>query len=328
MKPSTAFTAVAVLWLWVASLPLPAATPDGYPYTRRCSRLFLSDAEFAAELGYSIVDLTAPQAIDRTARSEPAGKYYYLISRDRMTDPIFREHLSSSSAKLVLSSPGEESAVREWISTFAERVRVVLAIPTDAEAVARMYGAHLSGSEREAIVGQFRRVRRTLKPEPRVDVLVMGGSPSWQAAALRELERARADELVVFVGHNEAGRLKFADGSSLELGELVRHAKVQGKTALVISCDTLEHFPRELTGVASQGTLDPDAVALAIRGAGKLLRKRQGLYLGDYLHALESELREAGDPSLARAKWLLRLAAGGTVVVGIPIAMVEEDEKR
>lgn len=56
------------------------------------------------------------------------------------------------------------------------------------------------------------------------------------AVALRkELERSEA-AYALFVGHNESGKFKFLDGTSMSLADIAEHATVTQKIPIFISC--------------------------------------------------------------------------------------------
>jgi hypothetical protein len=118
-------------------------------------------------------------------------------------------------------------------------IEIVAAVPNNKAGVAKAYRPQTA--EITAVVREYESIANQLSAIPNSSVLTQSSSGG---ATIREtlLKRAGANQkkqLLVVVGHNVDGILRFPDGSSLKVADLADTASKSGRPVLVLSCETM-----------------------------------------------------------------------------------------
>lgn len=237
------------------------AADSSYQFTSSCNRAFLSDKEFWDSTGFSVIDLTKTGENKAAEDQKVAEKQFFVVNRDILEKSDIRERLTKSPSKLVIASSGSQNDIVNYLTSSFDRTRILLVAPLDSEGVTRMYKNDLTRTETEGIKAHFKRAKDALTGLTNLVLLESSSSKPIREVLLSKIHEAKEGELFIIIAHNDDGVLKFPDGTSLSIGDLAQSAKTENKQAMVISCDTINHLPKEITGIASVGLLDPEVVA-------------------------------------------------------------------
>jgi hypothetical protein len=279
--------------------------------------------------GYSFIDITSSAYNGRYD-----AKTFFFLDRNKLQNEENQAVFSTHPSKLVIASPGGIKAVKEYVSTPIARTEILFIVPTDDDGVKNMFG-----TANPDFSFHFNTAKAILEPLPNVKFIEREIHPS-SIPSEKQMKDALIDRinqiilsnplsingktLILIVGHNENGELKFPDGSSVAIDHLYSFADC----LTVISCETIQHLPENLTGIASVVPLDAVDVAHALVQAELGTYGRKATYLGDYYHMLECGLNGADNARLNHAKIILGLVGTGvTVGVVVPVVFANNDDK-
>jgi len=284
--------------------------------------LFIGPYHGADYIFYDLTTRREKTAIPPNASGE---KNFCYIDLKILANDEMREALANIPATLLIASSGQQRAANEYLRSCFTQSRIVLALPPDSASAGRMFGCVTNDSRlQSAIVEQFARVKTVLSGFTNITCLERPKPTHSVAASLLTIMQGPG-QLFVVIAHNENGMLRLPDGSELSIEVLTEHAKQHRKMLIIISCDTAFCLPRDFTGVASIGSLDPEAAAQGIMKAEHLAASQSYTYLGEYLKAVETGMRQA---SPSRVKLIL-VASGSTVaMIAIPVIIQQLEKEK
>lgn len=141
-----------------------------------------------------------------------------------------------------------------------------------------VYGTNITASK----VGELAATKKAMAD------LGAGKGPKLSAAALpAQLEKSNA-EYVIFVGHNEEGTFKFADGTSMSLSDMTEIATRAQKIPIFISCGA-KSYVSEAIGVhrelgVSEAIAATKVVVSFVKSRDRVSAQQIQEHLSDFNH--------------------------------------------
>lgn len=129
---------------------------------------------------------------------------------------------------------------------------------------------------------------------------------------------------MIIIGHNEGGRLRLLDGSSIHLNDLAARVRDRGALPVIVSCKSREYTTVPAVGLPFAVTYS-EAVALAahVNRVLSRLATEHKLNLTDLQAALESQVNAFKPDVEVKAAILAKKTSGGLVILAIILVLCE-----
>jgi hypothetical protein len=210
------------------------------------------------------------------------SKQVLVLDRPAFDDPGLRGRLSRTRGRLCLKSDGDPNIFFRKI--VHQHDSVIISLPNGRDAVKKYFGL-TSDEILEPLLDQMHRVRETMAQGHNAIFFEndMPATSNYREQLLTEVQR-RNGGVLVFIGHNENGDLKFPDGSSISITELSNRADQCHVTPIILSCQTIDGFNSGDTGIISTKSVQFEELADAMISANRAMVENGCMYLGDYLY--------------------------------------------
>ena len=267
-----------------------------------------------------IVDLTSADLnAFRSGTSNAKSEDVLVINERHLDDMQFASLLQSSPALFSVASTTGSQSVSALLQSKAGHPEIVVAIPTDAQGVEKVFGIPSAAAGPavkylEDTSEQFRALHSKMLN------YALNGRPLAEVL-LSEAKRQTAEPLFV-VAHNERGMLKFPDGSTIRIDALY-HALGQ-RRGVVLSCDTIHSEVPANNALLTNRELDFRDIANGLKSAQGLLSADPNLSLGSLLFAFAKEISTGATSSAGTVK-MVAMVVGGLIVIGLLYYWVCED---
>jgi hypothetical protein len=300
-----------------------AITYRGEELRSPCKDLLLGKAA----PGYQVVDLHNRRASMVADLGELKHSQMVLLSDRDLADPKTRTALQTSQALLCLKM--EEGSAAVLGKNLHRKNPVLFAIPNDSAGINNLYPVDPNPNGLEPIIKQMNRVVTQLEPiKDRITFLSDSRSERKQRDQVIEAFGSASDYTVVtLVCHNDGGTIKFPDGSKVTLSEISELAKAKEIVPLILSCNTIDHIGPNFDGLVSTKALYFEDIAAGLVEADTLFKKGgfECCYLGDFLYALDTGMKEKGRKS---ERLGITIKSIGSVTVVVALAVIFDDDKK
>lgn len=148
--------------------------------------------------------------------------------------------------------------------------------------------------------------------------------PQRGLAHLDSFLKGSDSSFMIIIGHNEGGRLRLLDGSSIHLNDLAAKAREQGALPIIVSCKSREYTTGQTVGLPFEVSYS-EAVALATqvnRTLSRLAAERK-LNLADLQAALETEISSFKPGVKVKAATIAKKTSGGLMTLAIILVLCE-----
>jgi hypothetical protein len=268
-----------------------------------------------------VVDLSDADLNRFSAAASKAKADDILVINDHsLADPQVTSALASSPALFTVAASAGAASVNPILQSRAGRPEIVVAIPTNALGVEKVFGVPASESAPTVkYLGQTAEKFRALRNSQVLNYPLHGQSIADNL--MSKAEQQTPNPLVV-VAHNERGTLKMPDGSSIRVDALYR--ALGNRIGVVLSCDTIRSETPPTNALLTNRALDFKDVASGLASAEHLLSARPDLSLGSLLLAFTKSI-PTGESSVARTVKIIAMVSGGLIVIGLLYYWICED---
>lgn len=287
--------------------------------------MILRESSVPAEIDLS----TRP--LDDQARSylsEAIGSDICHVTPAVLTDPVVRESLKTSKARIIMSG-STWADVDEALSPKISRLHIMAAFPTNQAGVTATFdevplSLRSADTYLQSAALRFRELQDVPEIAGRVQTSVLDATKAETKISDQLLENIRGsldEQYLVIVAHNDGEVLKLADGSTLPFGILQDELSQRPVKGIVLTCESID-FVR--SGPDGGGLLPPgplttrrleyDAMACA------LLEVLQAGFLDSSCTAVDTFLRKL-DRALEQCEGRSGLRSA-VVAVGVGVTIV------
>lgn len=269
----------------------------------------------------SVVDLTQTDFQSFTSSTATAKVDDILvIDEKRLVETQFTSALERSAAIFTVATGTGPGPTNSILQSRAGQPEIVVAIPTSAIGVEKVFGvpASVSAATVQYLVDTSQQFH-ALKNSHLLNYATNGRPLS--EVLVSKAKQNSSDPLIV-VAHNEKGLLKFPDGSSIRVDALY-HA-LGNRVGIVLSCDTIhsENAPNNV--LLTNRELDFRDVVRGLRSAEAGLSANPDLSLGSLLFEFSRSIPENGSSSAQKVK-VVALVVGGLIVLALLYYWICED---
>lgn len=194
-----------------------------------------------------------PSVLDQTSRtfdlrkmSNPTEELKNLNSNDlllldeaALSNSKIIEALKDSDVSLCLSvnrfSKSSELVAQNLLVSKFDDIKVVAVIPNTSVAIENVFEVNATSSmlkQMQSTNKQFEKFSNTR--------VISSVDESFLGSIDKAISESKNGDLLVFVGHNNAGRLMGPDGSSILISELNRKLVANRKVGIILSCETIK----------------------------------------------------------------------------------------
>lgn len=269
---------------------------------------------------YEIVDLRDRTAVAKRDLKSLKHTEMVVLSDDAFSNETVKRELRESSALLCLKS--DKPAAEVLKKSVSPSQPLLIAIPNDFVGVRNLYWSSLDALSAQPIVDQMKRIRADLAP---LDKRATYFSDSRPDRPYRDqfLDAFRAEKyrVITVVCHNDGGKIKFPDGTTVDLSEITAIAGKNGVLPIVLSCNTLDHIGPNYDGLVSTRALDFEDIASGLLEADRFFKEGSCRYVGDYLYAIDTGIK-TGSESQRRLGIAIKSVGGGVAAI-CPIVMFQ-----
>jgi hypothetical protein len=145
------------------------------------------------------------------------------------------------------------------------------------------------------------------------------------AEGFREFVRDADEQFLIIIGHNDAGKFRFADGEAMPLADMAGLCVDRGKRCIFLSCEAMKALPESAVGAAKPLTYEKAFfVATRLKRFGEQRRDKQSVSLDDIVKEMQSA--QLKFQTLNFLSTGAKLAATGIAIMAIYQATEDSNE--
>jgi len=274
--------------------------------------------------------LVAPTALEIFKSIDYLPKYRNKVKKASSDDIITireRDLASQEDLSTLHSTNGflcllNDNSNLDYVSRLLETQigtpQIIAILPNTEEGLRNIYG-NLPNKLVEAALKQFRRVSDKLQILADVEVINEVHPTTAISETIKNEFQSNNQNLVIILGHNENGKLKFSDGSDILVEDLYNLHEYIVNPRLVLSCETVRYASSTAKGIYTKRQLEYDEVTSALRILQfKIRESDENITYGRYIRLIEKALNHYHNSTKRKVK-LIVSSIGGSLIIYVII---------
>jgi len=268
---------------------------------------------------WRIIDLSNSELNEFKATLSQAGSNDVVtMERSRLFNAEYRSALEASAPVFSIVGNSGKQGVEALLQNEVGRPEIMVAIPTTADGVNKVFGLPASASvETVRFMVDTSKKFRVLN-----DSRVLNYAENGRPIADVVLGRAatKTNGMFILVAHNNQGMLRFPDGSVTTVSA-VYEALGKNRPGLVVSCDTINSDTVAQNVLLTNRVLDFKDIARGLEAAEQRLASDPKASVGDFLVPLAFALSDTPKTVQPTVKIVAIVIGSLIVIVALGVSM-------
>lgn len=180
---------------------------------------------------------------------------------------------SKNSSRVIIKQDASSKATTNALNVWVKNPKIFFAVPDDLAGTKKVFLSSLSDKEAMPFYNQMKKTNQILAKEKEISGLQLLSESNPATSHADEIKKYIEDSNTsgpVFVfAHNEDGKLKFPDGSDMDISSFAELAYAHDKEPVVMSCNTYKSSGAQFEGAITTGHIRFEDFALGLVAAQK-----------------------------------------------------------